>query len=706
MLTGYSARLRKPNGVKVNVPTFSLSESYNTGWSGKVILSTDRRDNTDFSPVDYLNVLFGSGFMAGSAVTLDLLLLDALEDEPAVRKWPSVISAIKPFRSQSGGIDCEISIVDPISSIALRPVWGVYRSTSAAEIVGGMLSVAAGGDGKPTTNPVLPDVPAVEVVPRYRQALSVLPYTLAVGRPFSEWLIAFVGMLGLRAELSSAVDTNSVVLTLTDTAPTATPWNMGVMDSSAGRAVQHVQDSIGDLDIRGQSAFPGATLRGGVLDDPIAGGARPFIAPGAIGTVISAPEVDIDEATKRIERSLYGVYAEMLLLHCASSQALLAPASVVNLTPAPHDIPKWQVASATHMFADTVYDNAVTLLRGDVGWAPPMPAKQPPVLVSAVVDEGADYADHQSVPRDRLGRIHVRFSFTPTPVGDDAELLAAADQNYDRQLTLDDFTAENGVTFAADEEDWEDAAIAYGNGSYDDLYPEKTDDELTEEELAERENLAKQREDVLVYLAYKEAVKHDMADHDRDGVISDRDELVSDDMREVLLDRESRVQLKRAWRAARKAGTENEVTDDLVREYGRLFGDKNLLDPTIEADAEMLAAREDAKFEALPRWPPLIPVTVVEPMAGALHGFITGHRQGDVCRIAVHDPFTAEIIGFQYRDDRRINQDLRGALSGLVVEHNFADAWSGMVFRRTADLKNDTSTDDSAESGGVSDSIE
>ena len=229
MLTRYRAQLRKPSGVVVNVPRFSLSESYNTGWSGKVYLSVGRRDGTNISPVDYLNVLFASGFMAGSAVTLDLLVLDAPDDEPAVRKWPSVISAIKPVANEGGGVDCEISIVDPISSIALRPVWGAFRSSSAAEIVGGMLSVAAGGDGKPTSNPVLPDVPAVEIVPRYRQALSVLPYVLAVGRPFSEWLIAFVGMLGLRVELSSAVDTNSVILTLTDTVPTATPWTMGVV---------------------------------------------------------------------------------------------------------------------------------------------------------------------------------------------------------------------------------------------------------------------------------------------------------------------------------------------------------------------------------------------------------------------------------------------------------------------------------------------
>ena len=111
----------------------------------------------------------------------------------------------------------------------------------------------------------------------------------------------------------------------------------------------------------------------------------------------------------------------------------------------------------------------------------------------------------------------------------------------------------------------------------------------------------------------------------------------------------------------------------------------------------MLAARADAEAMA-DRWPPRIPLSVIEPMAGALHGFITAHRQGDICRVAVHDPFNAEIVGFQYRDDRRINRDLSDAVTGLVVEHNFSQAWSGVVFRRTEDMEEDT-----GEEGGEGD---
>ncbi|MCY4430024.1 MAG: hypothetical protein OXC11_06470, partial [Rhodospirillales bacterium] len=73
-------------------------------------------------------------------------------------------------------------------------------------------------------------------------------------------------------------------------------------------------------------------------------------------------------------------------------------------------------------------------------------------------------------------------------------------------------------------------------------------------------------------------------------------------------------------------------------------------------------------------------------MAAALHGFIVGPREGDPCRVAVHSPFSAEIVGFQYRNDRKINEDLSTSVAGLVVEHNYAQAWSGLVFRRTGDM--------------------
>ena len=82
-------------------------------------------------------------------------------------------------------------------------------------------------------------------------------------------------------------------------------------------------------------------------------------------------------------------------------------------------------------------------------------------------------------------------------------------------------------------------------------------------------------------------------------------------------------------------------------------------------------------------WPPRVLLPVLVPAAGALHGIVVPHRHGDVCRVAVHGVFSAELVGAQYRSNRLVNSDVADASSALLVEHNFAQAWTGMVFRRT-----------------------
>ena len=77
---------------------------------------------------------------------------------------------------------------------------------------------------------------------------------------------------------------------------------------------------------------------------------------------------------------------------------------------------------------------------------------------------------------------------------------------------------------------------------------------------------------------------------------------------------------------------------------------------------------------------PTIPLAPVPPGAGNRHGFMMDHRQGDWCRVAVVNPLYAEIIGFSYRDDRHLSEDLRDASAGIVMREG-GDAWRGMVFR-------------------------
>ena len=125
---------------------------------------------------------------------------------------------------------------------------------------------------------------------------------------------------------------------------------------------------------------------------------------------------------------------------------------------------------------------------------------------------------------------------------------------------------------------------------------------------------------------------------------------------------------------------------------------RRLRNPSPEADTlETPTPPED-------RWPPRIALPVVEQMAGAMHSFVGGHRQGDICRVAVHDPFTAEIVGYQYRDNRAINRDVVGAAAAILVEHNYEDAWSGIVLRRIEDMddaESDETSEDATEEEGA-----
>ena len=85
-------------------------------------------------------------------------------------------------------------------------------------------------------------------------------------------------------------------------------------------------------------------------------------------------------------------------------------------------------------------------------------------------------------------------------------------------------------------------------------------------------------------------------------------------------------------------------------------------------------------------WPPLVPLAPVKPIAGNAHGFVSAHRQGDWCRVAVVNPLYAEIIGFCYRDDRYLNTRVRDATMGMIVRQGGQD-WRGMLFRPDEDLE-------------------
>ena len=744
--------------VTVRVAAFVLQEGYSTGWGGTAVVVA-RQESPPLISGTMMSAVMASGVVAGTSMELALEVEGGMFHGATVRTWPCVVSGLRPFEIDQFTAGCNVHLVDPVSFLADQPIWGAYRAVSAGEMIGGALSMAAGGDGKPTLSPVLPRLPSIRIVEGYRDALKELPYALAVGQPLGEWLADFLAMLGLRAELHGR-DDGVLEVFLSDSSPKRGALNMSVVSADGKAALG--PDSYGPILIRGHSGFPGSILRGGLLDDPSSGSARPLVKLGAVGAVLTGPGLDVDEASDRVYRSLKGAFTEMLMLSAASRQPRLRPGELVRLSEPVHQLEDWQVMSVSHTLRRAVYDNDATLIRGDEAWYPELPLHRPPVFVTGVVDGGNDFDFHQPVPRDRLGHVKVTFPFTPTPVGQEALELAAADTDNDRRITLADFDEEQVESFTSNRAQWEAEEAKYQSGDYNDPFPGKQDDELTAEEQATRDEYSTRRQAAVAYMAYKKAVALDESDADRDGVVSARDQLISDELSRRLRDEElddgdavrdgvdsaldrftsdalggrlrdeelddgdavrdgvdsaldrftsnalsgrlrdeedygtmqEQWEEQQEWEARpadEQDATVPEFHDDpeqlaLVKEYGDLFGK----DEREDLEAEVLAARKDAE-NAPDRWPPRIPLPVIEPMAGALHGFITAHRHGDICRVAVHDPFSAEIVGFQYRDDRKINVDLADAVAGLVVEHNYSEAWSGLVFRRTEAMEDDRS---------------
>ena len=674
MALRYRARLTRlgAQDAGIRLAEFVIGEGYSTGWSGTGVVVA--KGKTPMTPGTMISAVMASGVLAGTAVDLALDVSGGPLDGTNVRTWPCVVAGLRPFAIDEFSAGCDVHLVDPVSYLAEQPVWGAYRRASAAEAVGGALSLATGGDGKPTTTPVLSGLPPVQVVAEYRDALDEVPYAIASGQRLGDWLAEFLAMLGLRAELQGHQD-GRTDLTLTDAVPRGPLIEMSVVTPSGTDPPS--PESAGPILIGGHTAFPGVPLRGALLDDPTKGSVRPLLSYGAVGTVLTEAELDVDEAAGRVYQAVKGVVAGMLTMTARTRLPGIRPGEVVRLSRSTHGFVDWQIPSVSHEFRNSVYENDATLIRGDIAWHPELPLSRPPIFVTAVVNGGHGFDFQQPVPRDRLGRIKVTFPFTPTPAGEAGTELAVADTSLDGRVTLDDFDDAAIQSFTEDRAMWEEERGKYDAGKYNDPYPGRKDDELTKEELERREELRVNRDNAITYGAYKKASMLDLDDADRDGVLSRRDELVSEALSKALRDEEERQRLQDLWDMRHETPIEE---GSLAEEYGRLFGDE-----TDDIPDDVREARDEAELMA-ERWPPRIPLPVVKPMAGALHGFIVAHRHGDTCRVAVHSPFSAEIVGFQYRDDRKINADLSTSLAGLVVEHNYAQAWSGLVFRRTGDM--------------------
>ena len=719
------------------------SEGYNIGWCAHAIFAFGVPGG-GASRIDILATLAERGLSPGRRGRVNLRVEaegNELLHNQTIRTWPCMVSQMVPLDSEDDTrAICRIQLVDPLGYLASREIWGAYRDVSTAELVGGAIALAAGADEGPTTEVATAWLPKIRVRARHRDALDVIPYAIASGETLGEWLARVLGTLGLRAELFAEDGGDTQVVYLTDALAHRGSYEMHI-ERDGVELSDDEQGRDGGISIRSRVAFPGNPLRGALLDDPTQGTPRVLAGFGSIGHVVRAQGADTDEVTERAWHEVRRGFCEALMVRASSGHPGIEPGCTITLNETINRIDHWQVASARHLVSEGAYDNDATLLRADTAWHPPQAEPRGTVIVSAMVDHSEESLYHEPVPRDRLGRINVRFSFLPPPNMEVAYALAEADTNRDGRITLDDYD-EKKDDYTANAEAWETKAQAYENGEYGDPYPGIASEYLSEEQLAEREERARQRQEAIAYIYYKrlaaqqpspeEGTQGDTADGSGTGGEDDEDddnptaETTGDPSTSETQDEQTgdngsgageRTQAGNAAAAIgvqtkpisgapaigvqTQAGNGGTATGEQTQAGGAATDESEegapppprpwrLLNPAAEADTlETPTPPED-------RWPPRIALPVIEPMAGAMHSFVGGHRQGDICRVAVHDPFTAEIVGYQYRDNRAINRDVVGAAAAIVVEHNFADAWTGIVVRRIEDM-DDTETDDTSE---------
>lgn len=660
------------DGSLIPILRFDIAESYNAGWQGRVVLAQRVAPGT--SSGSFMTSMMGKGAIPGASASVHLTYRAAGAGEAServVRTWPVGLGAIEPLETlESDVVACTLQVMDPVTYLTDRPIWGAYRACSVGEMVGGALSMAAGGNGKPTLTPAMPGLPAVTLTTAYRGSLDWVEYAIAVGRPLGEWLGEVAGLLGLRMEMTGTA-TGDVGVHVTD---------MRVTGESIAVRLPGASGTDIPVNVTGVYGQPSPPIRAAVLDD-ITQGVFHRVGGGSVGMVVEGLGVDADEVAARMVAAKRGRDAEMFTVSATTGTPVFRPGRVAVFNEPIRGVARWQVAGARHVLAGQSYENAVTLFDADIPWVPKQPVPGPDVVVPAVVDGGEDVPYHQPVPRDRMGRIPVRFSFLPAETAEEASARSHADSNEDGVVDQSDF----GPGEFADTVHWEAEVEALRAGELDDLFPGAEDGELTDVELESRRERAERRRGAHRYLAFAELQTRQEADRDMDGHVTRRDALVSDDLRKALSDEDTRALLEQ-WQDSVTQGTLGEDFPDLgeddlalVAEYGGLFGPDDQDDPDVRrAIADANAAAE--------KWPARLPLPVVNPMAGGLHGFIPSHRQGDACRVAVHGPFAADVVGFQYRDDRPINPEIERATAGLVVEHDQGSAWSGFVFRPTEEL--------------------
>lgn len=441
-VTQYDVVLEIPQRPDTRIPALllELTEKRSGGWSGRAKVNPRM-----LSADDALQTLLRDGLTPGATVLVKLLVVGstAFADVEA-RVWPSVVTAVHAAGSYD--VDepeavCSVSFSDPVTYLADRPVWVAFVDCPIDEMLGGVLSNAAAGDGRPTTSPVLPGLPTIRIGKELGDEVAKVHYAIAAGEPLGRWVSRIVGRLGIR--LSMVGDSEGVLkVTLSDVVPSRSGLNRdGGLDVTLdpGRSPGATNLGLSGVDVNSPSI-----VRGGLLDNVQGGSPRRFGPDGALESVVTEPQTSGDEAARRAGFRQANQRLAQTRALVTSCQPGFLPGRIVNLKPlvAWNDgvrsvdvdssrregIPgggasllgagQWQLADVEHLCRQARYWNQSMIEKTGLAWRPELPHECGATVVSGVVDDGSSKAG-ELVKRDRMGRVPIRFPFVDASSGDE-----------------------------------------------------------------------------------------------------------------------------------------------------------------------------------------------------------------------------------------------------------------------------------------------
>ena len=411
-----------------------LSEPRSGGWSGTVNV-----DPQLASAEDAFHTVLSDGLAPAAGVLVKLIVSgNTGHADTTVRVWPSIVTSVNTAHSNTTYASthgtrrsafCGITFRDPLSFYRHRPLWTAFAKCSLGEILGGALSAAAGGDGRPTRMPVLPGMSEVRIQEQLRKEIRRIPYAIAAGEPLGYWLNRVCGRLGVRLQMRGELETGRLEIDLCDAKPSESDLNR---DGGVTMTVRtDGAPSATNLTISESAVNAPLRERGALLDNPAGGGARRFGRAGAVGTVVVAAQTKVEEAEKRVGFRRGSRNLSQVLVSMFSRQPGLLPGRVVKVSANLHALPdelrtegseqqdgiaslfgarEWQVADVSHLYGYGLYWNRAEFEKVGAAWRPAVPHEEGAMIVSGIVDDG-DSETGALIERDRLGRIPIRFPF-------------------------------------------------------------------------------------------------------------------------------------------------------------------------------------------------------------------------------------------------------------------------------------------------------